>query len=835
MALAGGLAASAGIILLFVAQVRHASPHRPLVATAPRHEPGAGSHTSSPGPYRPGRLPRGHRLKSRQDQHKARRRPAASGLSSQSAKADFVLSLRRLESTEASDGAQLPGPTPDLAFLNQDPTVTFGRWGRVRAEEMAAMEAELRRAVRGGDRFVAVPLPRIAAMGPQGDRSAAEAVAAYKREAAVIDSRLFRKVTLALKGTALSDLCDHLRAETGIALVAGQSVADEKVTLFCKETPLRDVMRQLSRPFGYAWLRSGNAGEYKYELTQDLRSQLMEEELRNRDRNAALIALDREIERYRPFLNLSPDEALARSKTATAGEKKILENLGNKGWGPIQMYFRLSRSDLEALRAGQRLRFSQEPGSGEQPLPANVARGVLQSWRDAFLFKRGGVFHVNNAPDSSGAPADALLPAATPEARARVSLELVQSELGQFTLEGSSGYEASVKAGSRPPNIMQNTGTSLARGQSPSVLQPENGTTNARLARDPPLRARVTVHPQPSCRLAPAGETVSEAAAEPRVTSADVLEALHRASGLPIVSDYYTRLYTPEAVSVQGKPAFDALNALADAMRLRWDKDRDGGWLQFRSTSFFYDRLKEVPNRLLTRWAAGRRQHGVLTLDHLLEIAQLPDAQLDAREMAEGARAIFGLAEWEMACSKVQRPHLRYVATFTPAQRQEAVSPAGLPFTRMSLAQQQQFMASCLPADWEGLQSLDELAGAALRVDYSLPGWYEWRAWSWYRWAMPTADGKRVLRPPLRERTREAALQAARRYFSPFAAPMVKAERAFKPTVTEAQLVPQEADIVPTARELQITYFPGSSHRHPFVTFRPSGDDWRATWEELGK
>src|SRR5262249_43524022 len=143
----------------------------------------------------------------------------------------------------------------------------------------------------------------------------------------------------------------------------------------------RDVMRQLSRPFGYAWLRSGKPGEYRYELTQDLRSQLMEEELRNRDRNAALLALDREIERYRPFLDLSPDEALARSRTTgfaggapTPAQKKILENLGGMGWGPVQIYFRLSRSDLEALRAGQSVRFSQEPTSGEQPLPANVAR-----------------------------------------------------------------------------------------------------------------------------------------------------------------------------------------------------------------------------------------------------------------------------------------------------------------------------------------------------------------------------------------------------------------------------------------------------------------------------
>jgi hypothetical protein len=69
----------------------------------------------------------------------------------------------------------------------------------------------------------------------------------------------------------------------------------------------------------------------------------------------------------------------------------------------------------------------------------------------------------------------------------------------------------------------------------------------------------------------------------------------------------------------------------------------DAGWLQSRSTSFFDDRTKEVPNRLLERWAASRQKHGALTLDDLLEIAQLPDAKLDGAEMAEGARECWGL------------------------------------------------------------------------------------------------------------------------------------------------------------------------------------------------
>jgi pimeloyl-ACP methyl ester carboxylesterase len=84
----------------------------------------------------------------------------------------------------------------------------------------------------------------------------------------------------------------------------------------------------------------------------------------------------------------------------------------------------------------------------------------------------------------------------------------------------------------------------------------------------------------------------------------------------------------------------------------------DAGWLQFRSTSFFDDRTKEVPNRLLERGAASRQKHGALTLDDLLEIAQLPDAKLDGAEMAEGARECWGLREWDVCKTVAEDIHM---------------------------------------------------------------------------------------------------------------------------------------------------------------------------------
>jgi hypothetical protein len=188
-------------------------------------------------------------------------------------------------------------PRDDLTSLNGNPVADARWWAPARANDWRAIEATVRRDARSGDDFVQIPLPQLADVD---GRQMAAAVEQYRREAAVVDARLSRNVTVAQKETALSDLCDHLREETGIRLAAGSSVADEKVTLFCKAMPLRDVMRQLSRPFGYTWIRSGKAGDHRYELVQDLRSQLLEEELRNRDRSESLLALERDLQRYAP-------------------------------------------------------------------------------------------------------------------------------------------------------------------------------------------------------------------------------------------------------------------------------------------------------------------------------------------------------------------------------------------------------------------------------------------------------------------------------------------------------------------------------------------------------
>jgi hypothetical protein len=698
------------------------------------------------------------------------------------------------------------GPSGDLAFLNADPVTELRPWAPLPRQEWSRVEEELRQRVRVRDDFVQIPLPRVAmAADPRSfpvedrsprrpyprlpsapDRTIVAVAEQYRKEAAIVDARLFKEVSVAARATAFSDLCEQLKGDTGIALTAGRSVADEKVTVFCQKQPLRDLMRQLSRPFGYTWLRSGSPGEYRYELVQDLKSQLLEEELRNRDRHEALLALDQEMSQYRAYFSMSPDEALAKAKTAPPEEKQRLERYANTGWGPSQMYYRLARQDMDRLRAGQRVTFSVGPAEEEQTLPPELARGVLQSLRGARVRREGDQFSFGEATDG----AEGQAPVAVPDLRPKVTLELEMSDLGQFSLTGGTGLNASSVPGVSGHWLQEHT---LAVGVSPTVQNPRNGVSTARFTRDPALQPRVTVAPPgQEVRAMAVGERGSISYTPTRkATSADVLEAFHRATGLPVVSDYYTRLYQPAAVSTRNQTAYQALNQLCDTMRLRWKKE--GDWLQFRSTSFFHDRLKEVPNRLLSRWSASRKEHGALTLEDLLEISGLSDPQLDAGSMAEGARELYGLVEWDLARKSSLRPHFRFLGQLTRAQRQEALSPAGLPFRHMLLSQQQQFITLAFGADASKLRSLDELAQATVRIDYSLPGAFEWR-----RPQAPTAPfGPPSFQPPpVRQRTREAALEAAQRLDA---------------TVTDTQ-------IVPTEMRMTIEYSPGPDSR-----YRPAG------------
>src|SRR4029077_14811348 len=99
-----------------------------------------------------------------------------------------------------------------------------------------------------------------------------------------------------------------------------------------------------------------------------------------------------------------------------------------------------------------------------------------------------------------------------------------------------------------------------------------------------------------------------------------------------------------DKVAGERKSLFEMLCTVADAMGGRWQKD--GDFLLCRSASYFSDDLKEVPNRYLQRWSRDRDANGGLPLADFLEMASLPDPELDSTVVAEAIEHCWGLPEW---------------------------------------------------------------------------------------------------------------------------------------------------------------------------------------------
>jgi len=717
-----GLSASAGVIvlaLLLVPRGEHLTSRStaPVVAQLPGKKPVATSPTTTP-----------VRVSAPEPRHQAEAQVRA------------VLSAK-------------PAVIPDERFLNGEVDSLQAVWAgplHLGARPSAAPEAERD--------FITVTVPTIATADPSG---AAAAVREQQKRAQLVDPRLQREVTLHVKAASLEELCAELKEQTRVDLSATAGVRDEKVTVLVKDMPARNVLRAVARLFGYVWARSGEDGEYRYALTQTLSDRLAEEELRNRDTRAALVALDDQLARFAPLSGLSREELKRRLPGASPEEKKQIELLlKSTGWGGLQVYSRLVPRDLVQLRTGREVQFGIKGGQPDYQLPPAWEQPLLEGMRMTLP-----------GPDGFFNPAQKL------GAYPIVGLKLNRSELGRMTLESSAFVFWRGDEG-----VDQGVGTIdvLATAQSPSVAAPHNAELNRALRGQAPFTRTVSIRPKPSCpRSEPrspqalaaltAEERARVLAAEereaqdpqdgdvpaPHVTTADVWEAVHEATGMPVIADSYMRLYPQTRTVRERTPLFEALNGLGDTLGLRWKQD--GGVLLGRSTSYFWDKLKEVPNRSLKRWRESAERAGGLPLGDLLSMASSPDEQLDSAVVGQAVRHCWSLPEWRLLRSSQSptRELARMLAALPPDALQGALSETGLSCRELPRAAQRQ-LAELAPSE---LLNGIPAETVRLRVTYAPSGWKVWSG------QLVGAGGAEYLGPlPLAyAKTPEAALAAATR------------------------------------------------------------------------
>jgi hypothetical protein len=614
------------------------------------------------------------------------------------------------------------------------------------------------------DDFVQVPFPRLALADPNSP-AFREAVKLYEKEAKVVDGRLVQKVTLQLKAASLEDLCAAVEKQTRVSLRASRAVQDEKATVFVRDVPAREVMRTVARLFGYFWVRSGEEGEYRYELNQDLRSQLAEQEMQDRDLNAALLALDAQMGAYCPDLEKPVDELKEELKHATGAEKDRLSLLVEQGgWGAAQLYRHLSPAEIGALRDGQYLTYGYRAGNRNH-LPDDWKRSLLQA-NNFHVEQRDGQTTFTFGPP--GTPV-AEYPGASPT----LSLSMDRSELGQVSLKAVAGVSLTEEDSDPGGRIL-----TLATGRSPSTAKPDNSAANRALRNQPPFTREVSLKPRPSCPKWVEGAkpespdyfgVTDPVTGVPHVTTADAWEEVHRATGMPVVADFYTHLYPVPPVTFEKKKLFDALCGLGDAMGLRWKKE--GDFLVARSTAFFWEKLKEVPNRTLARWQAARAATGALPLEEVLEIASLPDQQLDSATVGKGIEHCWGIGEWSLFGMGVRhggpwpqdrRICARLLTLLSPEQLRRAFQPEGLPFSALGEAQQREFV-----------RRIPMVMGTTTHAAYVPASWYVWAP------ALPAGTRYEVYSqfPVVADRSAEGALAAARGVYAKATAAQIRQQK----------------------------------------------------------
>lgn len=387
---------------------------------------------------------------------------------------------------------------------------------------------------------------------------AANAGAASGEASLLEDARLAKQVTLKLRKTPLSEVAAELSRQTGVTLRTTAEVADEPAVVWVTEQPAREVMRQLAALLDYRWTRSGPAGEYRYELYQDLSGRRREEALRRQERQRSLaalhVALRQRAERLREHPNASQEADLL-----------VVSSLTPAHW--------------EALANGQMLHFSTHPQPGALPLAPALASKLDQLRRSR-----------DNHPDAMPTEAVSIrfwLSFQSSEARMHSRRDFKQGHASQGGLVAN------------------------ANSRFPSAAEPVDPKEVAKWQRDPVLTASrpFRVDPQkaaPQKRAGPGGVIF--------LHLYEILPEIAETYGVDLVADaYWAQLFWRQPpVAPQEMPLYEALQKYVAGVA---DWARDRGMIQVRSRNWYYDRLAEVPDRVIHRWSADLRQHRRTTLE----------------------------------------------------------------------------------------------------------------------------------------------------------------------------------------------------------------------------
>lgn len=516
-----------------------------------------------------------------------------------------------------------PPVVDDLAFLNP------GRFGTMPVV-VGIPGAQVLNLPPMRDDFVAPPELHFASTGSPDEIAAIEkdALEHYRQQANVVDGRLVQNVSLLLKHVSMDELCRELERQAGVHIAAGRNVRDDNVTIFIKKRPLRDVMREISRVFGFVWERDGEEGAYRYKLRQDTASEIAEGQLRDNDISQAIQALGRRV-------RTGPEASHQNAEIAR------------------QAFSELLPEELERLSAGQHVTLASQARPGEGDLTTTLSQALLE--------QMGGIRPLKDGTSymSTGRSND---PDFIPFAKMKNNGVSVVYRM-KITEFGGAQLRATINVyGSTDHFGGTSFGFEESLGNVPGVAEGpvHNADANAALKTADGMSSVVDLSPKPSTPLAEQGADpgqlplntigtmytsyrTADGLKPPRpfMTSDDFWEAVHDRTGRDVIADSFSRLFK---LTSYRNALFDNLNGACDAMHVRWSQDE--GWLVGRSRAYYWQRVNEVPKSQLLAWSHDRQRRGFTSIDSVLEMASMTDRQLQSVEVGRTIVNQWKLMEW---------------------------------------------------------------------------------------------------------------------------------------------------------------------------------------------
>ena len=510
------------------------------------------------------------------------------------------------------------------------------------------------------------------------------------------DERLLKKYTIRAAGIPLKEVLDDLTKQTGIQLVAGPRVAEDKVVLFAHERPLVDSLRLIARFFNFYWGRSGEPGGFSYTLSQSLRQQKAEEaEIEEEYLRAADQILD-QAKMMADLSRRSPDELkhlaedLRADSQAEKNSEKRRELLGRAamaallGRSPykghaVKLLASVGKEGVLRLLHGETLEYAFPPRSNKSTLPQPIAESIM-----------------------SGVKAE----------HSRADREY---DFASIEIRGFQGWRPQI-------HVSVGAGGRTGHGSSTAFTMPNDSESGLSAAAPPvepagwreiPALKRVVSLTVP--RKEP--RTEADKGKLPAPFLARALAALDHEAPVDLIGDAFYR--TPQIpLIIQKKPIGEALTALCRNSEHRWRYN--AGFIQVKDTGYAEARAAEPSTFRLRFWAA-LSDDNLLSLDRLSEIASqtVPRFQTSMNVLAEAR----GMEQWYEIVPA--RSHLRFWHSLSPVQRSAALSTNGLAFRNLTGPQRHMFArVSMNPGDREDALSTanqpewteETLANASLTV-----------------------------------------------------------------------------------------------------------------------